>query len=222
MTTFNIAILDDSPSKITSIQTIFLQQQDKTTPIYDERYAEYNLELYPIDINKTAEEIIDDIIQNNLDAIIIDYDLSSFSTTAKNGVMIAQKIKEKISEYPLFVLTAYEDCLFQNEIFDAYQVYTYDNYLNNPATTKEFHSRIIQQILKSKKQIESWEHELKELSEKPLKERSTKDISRMIDLDNKIENSIDGTSALPSKIKEDLYSNKLDDLLKKADKLLEE
>ena len=95
-------------------------------------------------------------------------------------------------------------------------------YLNNTDTTKESHSRIIQQILKSKKQIESWERELNNLYQKSLEERTIKDISRMIDLDNKIENSIDGKSALPSKLKEDLYTNKLDDLLKKADEILKE
>lgn len=44
----------------------------------------------------------------------------------------------------------------------------------------------------------------------------------MIELDNRIERSIDGKSALPSKLKNDLYTNKLDELLKKADELLKE
>ena len=208
METFNIAILDDCPNKIHRIQTKFKQRNDPKTDIYDDRYEMYTLALHSINVNKTAEEIINEINKNSFDAIIIDYDLSSFATTTKNGVTIAQQIKEKFSEYPLFILTAYEDRLFQNEIFDAYQIYTYANYLNNTDTTKEFHSRIIQQILKSKKQIESWERELNNLYQKSLEERTIKDISRMIDLDNKIENSIDGKSALPSKLKEDLYTNK--------------
>lgn len=222
METFHIAILDDSPDKIHRIQTKFKQRNDKKNNLYDKQYENYTLILHPINVNKTVEEIIGEINRNGFDAIIIDYDLSSFSTTTKNGITIAKQIKEKFSEYPLFILTAYEDRLFQNEIFDAYQIYTYDNYLNNKDTTKELHSRIIQQILKSKKQIKLWEQELNDLSQKSLEERTIKDISRMIDLDNKIERSIDGKSALPSKLKKDLYTNKLDELLKKADEILKE
>lgn len=222
METFHIAILDDSPDKIHRIQTKFKQRNDKKNDLYDKQYENYTLILHPINVNKTVEEIIGEINRNGFDAIIIDYDLSSFATTTKNGITIAKQIKEKFSEYPLFILTAYEDRLFQNEIFDAYQIYTYDNYLNNKDTTKELHSRIIQQILKSKKQIKLWEQELNDLSQKSLKERTIKDVSRMIDLDDKIEHSIDGKSALPSKLKKDLYTNKLDELLKKADEILKE
>lgn len=41
-------------------------------------------------------------------------------------------------------------------------------------------------------------------------------------MNNKLEKAIDGEYSLPIKIKEDLYSNKLDKLLKQADKLLED
>lgn len=222
METFNVAILDDCQNKVHRIQTKFKQRNDPETEIYDERYEKYTLTLHPIDVNKTAEEIIEEINKNSFDAIIIDYDLSSFATTTKNGVTIAQQIKEKFSEYPLFILTAYEDRLFQNEIFDAYQISTYDNYLNNTNTTKEFHSRIIEQILKSRKQIEIWEKELRTLLAIPEKNRDVKIVSRIIYLDNKIEGAVDGKAILPDKLKQDLYSNKLDKLLSKADELLKE
>ena len=122
MEIFNIAILDDNKSKINTIEVLFMQQNDKSTNLYDERYANYQLKLIPIDVEKSYDEIISEIIQNKFDAIIVDYDFSSFAKTTNNGVYAAKKIQEKFSEFPLFILTAYEERLFKNEVFDAYQI----------------------------------------------------------------------------------------------------
>lgn len=222
METFNIAILDDSKSKIDTIKVLFMQQSDKATDLYDDRYSNYNLQLLPISVEKSCDEIIEEITNIKFDAIIIDYQLDSFAKTSNNGIAIATQIKEKFSEYPLFILTAYEESLFKNEVFDAYQVYNYENYTNNLTATKEFHSHIIEQILKSRKQLEIWECELLSLLKIPEGKRTSDIVSRMIDLDSKIEKSIDGTSCLSTKAKIDLSTNKLDELLKHADKLLEE
>ena len=222
MEILNIAILDDSQSKITRIKTKFSQHNDKETSLYDERYAKYKLNLCQIDVEKSCNEIIAEILKNNFDAIIIDYDFTSFAKTSNNGIIIAKTIEEKFCEYPLFILTAYEERLFENEVFDVYQIYNYDNYINNDEVAKEFHIHIIEQILKSKKQIELWEAELKDLLTIPKNEITVEITSRILDLDSKIENSIDGISSLSTKLKEDLYSNKLDKLLQQANKLLEE
>ena len=42
MEIFNIAILDDNKSKINTIEVLFMQQNDKSTNLYDERYANTN------------------------------------------------------------------------------------------------------------------------------------------------------------------------------------
>ena len=148
MEILNIAILDDSQSKITRIKTKFSQHNDKETSLYDERYAKYKLNLCQIDVEKSCNEIIAEILKNNFDAIIIDYDFTSFAKTSNNGIIIAKTIEEKFCEYPLFILTAYEERLFENEVFDVYQIYNYDNYINNDEVAKEFHIHIIEQILK--------------------------------------------------------------------------
>ena len=58
MEILNIAILDDSQSKITRIKTKFSQHNDKETSLYDERYAKYKLNLCQIDVEKSCNEII--------------------------------------------------------------------------------------------------------------------------------------------------------------------
>ena len=145
METFNIAILDDSKSKVDTIRVLFMQQSDRAEKCYDGRYSDYNLQLKPINIEKSCDQIIDEIISSKFDAIIIDYQLDSSGIISDNGITIATRIKERFSEYPLFILTAYEDSLFRNEVFDAYQVYNYENYVNNVTATKEFHCHIIEQ-----------------------------------------------------------------------------
>lgn len=219
METLNIAILDDDKTKISRIKTKFVQQNDKNTEIYNDNYANYILNLIPINVEQSCEQIVEEIITNNFDGIIIDYDFTSFAKTPNNGVKIANQINKKISEYPLFILTAYEKQLFDNEMFDAYQIYNYDNYLNNVNATKEFHSRLIEQILKSRKQKHQWEVELKTL----LKSAGTslEVDSRILELDNKLEKSLDKECALDPKLKEDLSSSKLVELIEKIDKVLE-
>lgn len=220
METLNIAILDDDKTKISRIKTKFFQQNDKNTEVYNDNYSDYNLNLIPIDVEQSCEQIVNEIIANNYDGIIIDYDFTSFAKTPNNGVKIAKQINKKVSGYPLFILTAYEEQLFDNELFDAYQIYNYDNYLNNIKATKEFHSRLIEQILKSRKQKLLWETELKSLLKKA--GTSVEIDSRILDLDNKLEKSLDKECALDPKLKEDLSSNKLVELLQKIDKVLEE
>ena len=222
MEILNIAIMDDNKSKIDTIDILFMQQSDETSKVYDSRYCDYKLNLCPISVEKTSEEIIEEIIEKKLDAVIVDYDFTSFAVTTNNGIVIANKIKEKFSEFPLFILTAFEDRLFQHETFDAYQVYNYDNYINNEDATKEFHSRIIEQILKSKKQIKRWEQELIELKRIPFERLNAELTAKIIDLDNKIEKSIDGHSSISPKTKQDLFSGGIQKLLEQADKLLEE
>lgn len=219
METLNIAILDDDKTKISRIKTKFVQQNDQNTEIYNDNYANYILNLIPIDVEQDCEQIIEEIITSHFDGIIIDYDFTSFAKTPNNGVKIAHQINKKISEYPLFILTAYEKQLFDNEMFDAYQIYNYDNYLNNVNATKEFHSRLIEQILKSRKQKHLWEVELKTL----LKSAGTslEVDSRILELDNKLEKSLDKECALDPKLKEDLSSSKLVELIEKIDKVLE-
>lgn len=220
METLNIAILDDDETKISRIKTKFVQQNDQNTEIYNDNYSNYILNLIPIDIELSCEKIVEEIIANSFDGIIIDYDFTSFAKTPNNGVKIANEINKKVSEYPLFILTAYEKKLFANEMFDAYQIYNYDNYLNNVNATKEFHSRLIEQILKSRKQKSQWETELKNLLKKA--GTSIEIDSRILELDNKLEKSLDKECALNPKLKEDLSSSKLVELMEKIDKVLEE
>ena len=64
-----------------------------------------------------------------------------------------------------------------------------------------------------------WEREIKKLM--PLAGVSEEIDSRLVELDTKLEKSINGTSSLPLKVKKDLDSNKLNEILEKIDLILE-
>lgn len=56
METLNIAILDDDKTKISRIKTKFVQQNDQNTEIYNDNYANYILNLIPIDVSKIVNK----------------------------------------------------------------------------------------------------------------------------------------------------------------------
>lgn len=215
METFKVGIIDDDHSKVTQLMIRFEDRNQNC----EDSYKQYKLQPIEINASRSQEEIIHKIIAEKIDAMIIDYDLSSFSTSTNNGIKISKNILANFIEYPIFVITAYEDRLFKNEIFNAYQIFDFDKYLNDNNTANFVHSRLIEQILKLKRQKKEWEEELLALQIQAGK--SVEVDSRILELDNLIEKSIDGKSSLPPKLREELSSNKLEELIEKVDKVLE-
>ena len=166
------------------------------------------------------EDIISQIMDEKLDCVLVDYKLSSKRNVSYNGVELASQILEALYDFPIFILTSYEDELFNQEIFDAYQIFDIERYLNDKDETQELNYKIVEQILKHRKQIEIWEKRLKELL--PKAGESEKIDSEIIELDSKIEKTIDGKSSLSRKKKEELTSKKIIELLEKINELIGE
>ena len=121
---------------------------------------------------------------------------------------------------PLFILTSYEDELYEQEVFDVYQIFDFERYLSEPQERVELHYKLIQQVVKYHKQLELWKKEIESLL--PQKGQSAAIDKRILELDSKLEKSIDGHAAIPDEVKNDLKSNKLDELIDKIDLLLKE
>lgn len=120
----------------------------------------------------------------------------------------------------MFILTSYEDELYEQEVFDAYQIFDFERYLSEPLERVELHYKLIEQVTKYQKQIELWKDEIKRLL--PEKGKNAEVDTRILELDSKLEKSIDGHSAIPDVVKHTLQSNKLDELIDKIDLLLKE
>lgn len=216
---FKIGILDDDSSKVTQIITMLMYGMSEATPEKISKYENYELEPYEIKIQENIQDMINDVFEQNLDCVLVDYKLSSYEVVDFTGVEFAIGLEDALYDFPIFILTSYEDDLFANEIYNAYQVFDFDRYLSEPSERIELNFKIIEQILKSSKQKKKWQDEIRKLL--PLAGRSEEIDSRIIELDTKLERSINGTYSIPEKIKKDLGTSKLNELLEKIDKILD-
>ena len=163
--------------------------------------------------------MVETIYASKLDALIIDYKLSSQQNISYTGIELVTAIQEKLFEFPIFILTSYQDDLFLQECFDVYQVFDFERYIQDQNERIEVNSKIVEQIRKYRNSILSWKKELLELI--PQIGTNHKIDERIIELDTRIEKSIDGVSALSEKMKVDLDVNRIQTLIDKIDKLID-
>lgn len=215
-----IGIVDDDPSKVTQIMTHLMYGMKEASQEKMEKYSGIKFEVEEVPVSTEITDIIDEITEKKLDVLLIDYNLSSYATVPYTGVALAKYIQEKFMEFPLFILTSYEDELYEQEIFDAYQIFDFGRYLSEKNERIELHYKIIEQVSKYHKQIEEWQKEIEKLI--PLKGTSAEIDDKILELDTKLEKSIDGQSAIPRTVKKCLEVNKLDEILKKIDTLMKE
>ena len=134
---------------------------------------------------------------------------------------MAKAIDERLKSFPIFILTSYEDDLYEKEVFDAYQVFDFERYISDPEERLEINSKIVQQIRKYNITINQWKDELINLL--PHAGESVTIDERIIQLDSLIENSVDGTSSLPQKLKHELNdANRIQLLIDKIDEIISE
>ena len=215
---FKIGIIDDSLEKIATIKPLLLAK-----PVSAKKQGKYSnrkFNVFELDPQKSMNEVIGDIYYEKLDCMLIDYKLDSFSISEYNGVDLATKIEETLYNFPMFILTSHEDELFNKEVCNVYQVLDFELYTNEEFERDEVHGKIIEQIQMFKKQKKEWEKELKDLM--PQAGISEKIDSKIIELDSKIEKSIDGRSALSDELKRELKSDKLMSLMEKIEQILNE
>jgi len=216
---FKIGIIDDDRAKVTQIMIKLKQGFDNASAEKQSKYSHYRLEPVEIEIKEEFEEILKDILEKELDCLLVDYKLSSYKNVDYSGIDIAKKMDRIIQDFPIFILTSFEDDLFLNEIFNAYQVFDFERYLNEESERIELNYKIIEQILKSKKQVQKWEEDIKELLPRAGESREIDE--KILEIDSKLERSINSNVALPEKLKKDLDSNKLLQLIDKIDSILD-
>lgn len=214
-----IGIIDDDSGKITQIMTRLMQGVEGASPEKKQKYSQFRLEPIEITLKEDLALMITDIISLELDCLIIDYKLSSYQNVDYTGIELAKAVESERFDFPIFILTSYDDDLFTNEIYNAYQVFDFHRYLNEEKERVELHFKMIEQIIKTSKQREDWERELRGLLQYA---GTTEEIdTRILELDSMLERSIDGRHALSEGIKRDLSSNKISDLISKIDEILE-
>ena len=220
MEKIKIGIVDDDSSKVTQIMTYLLCGIQGASQQKVEKYSNIDFEVVEIDLTTEMEDIATVVLEQRVDALLIDYNLSSRATVSYTGVQLAKYIDQRFYGFPLFILTSYEDELYEQEIFDTYQIFDFERYLSEPKERIELHYKLIEQVSKYRKQIEQWKREIKKLL--PQKGKSAEIDNKILDIDGKLERTIDGYSSIPNNIKKIFEANKIDELISKIDMLLKE
>lgn len=146
---YHIGIIDDDPSKITQMITMIrLCCDDEDGQPLKEKYANYKLDPIEITLEKTTDDMVERIVEADVDAVIIDYKLSSQQSVSYSGVSLAKELNQRLWGFPVFVLTTYQDDLFDHELFDSYLVFDFDRYIGDDKERIEFNSKLIEQIKK--------------------------------------------------------------------------
>ena len=146
---YRIGIIDDDPSKITQMITMIrLCCDDEDGQPLKEKYANYKLNPIEITLEKTTDDMVERIVEADIDAVIIDYKLSSQQSVSYSGVSLAKELNQRLWGFPIFVLTTYQDDLFDHELFDSYLVFDFDRYIGDDKERIEFNSKLIEQIKK--------------------------------------------------------------------------
>lgn len=218
---YRIGIIDDDDAKITQLLTfVSLGWEDEDGNLLKDNYKDVLLNPFEISLEKNIDEMVDKIVSKRPDALIIDFKLSSQQNIAYSGVALAKKLDAKLRDFPIFILTSYQDDLYTRECFDAYQVFDFERYIKDTQERLEVNSKLVQQSRKYTATINGWKKELAELI--PMVGSNVDIDERILELDSLIESSIDGTSALSSKIKRELSdTKKIQLLIEKIDELLE-
>ena len=217
---YRIGIIDDDAAKITQMITMIrLCCNDERGNALKVKYANYELEPVEVCLVPTILEMVDSIIASNLDAVIIDYKLSSQQALSYTGVSLAKELCTRLFAFPVFILTAYQDDLFDHELIDSYIVFDFERYIKDDLERIELNSKIIEQINKYRTERENWEQELAQLI--PRAGESTVIDERIIELDTQLEKTICGKSTITPKMKREITSDKIDLLISKIDKLIE-
>lgn len=218
---YSIGIIDDDSTKITQLLTYLdLGWDDEDGNLLKKKYEGVVLSPIEIKLESNEEEMVHKVYETKPDALIIDYKLSSQENIAYSGVSLAEAIDAKLHDFPIFILTSFQDDVYSKECFDVYQVFDFERYIGDQNERLEINSKIVEQIRKYNRMILQWKSELAELI--PLKGTSISIDDRIVELDTWIENSIDGLSALSPKMKRDLGSNHIQELIAKIDSIINE
>lgn len=121
--------------------------------------------------------------------------------------------------FPIFVLTTYQDDLFDHELFDSYLVFDFDRYIGDDKERIEFNSKLIEQIKKHRAEMVNWKVELESLI--PHAGESASIDERILDLDFRLEKSIYGNAAISLPVKKGFTAERINELISKIDSLIE-
>jgi hypothetical protein len=210
---------------------LFIDEEKDTLEDFEEFVENFpsKVELKPLTSFPlpSKDEMIEHIIKLAPDALVVDFRLNEMKNDIKynvpyNGVNLVEEYQSIRNNFPCFVLTALDDEAV-NQSEDVNIVYIKNILYNKEEgnAKAKFLDRVLGQIEHYKSRIENAKIELAELVS--LRKVGKADInieSKIIELDDFLEKSIDAKNSIPSEFKTLSNSNRLDSIIYKVDELL--
>lgn len=93
----NVGIIDDDETKRSQIISKLDDFVDGASPEIKERYEEYNLNPIELEIKTNINDLLEEILDKNIDALVVDYMLSSYEAAIDyTGVKFAEETDKNI------------------------------------------------------------------------------------------------------------------------------
>jgi len=195
-----------------------------------QRYVHNNdtdqiFELVAITPKNSLENFMEEIKEENFDAIITDHKLHEENANISfDGIDLVREIFKEKAGFPCFVLTSFDDEAVENgdDVNIVYIKGLMDKDGENKAHAT-FLKKIEKQIIHYKNRIKNAEKELLNLIEKSKNQLlNAKEEARLLELDTLIEKATNQPSSLPNHLKSMKNLNELHKMIDNTDALLVE
>ncbi|WP_018248799.1 hypothetical protein [Orenia marismortui] len=188
---------------------------------FQRRASEDFDEVIGIKLKSDILEIMKEIIEAKVDAIVVDYLLNEGDSSIHfNGADIVKQLEKEKIEFPSFILTSFDQDA-ENELIDVNKIYDKGKYYDYEKEDYKILNRRI------KRQIENYRNLIKEAEENILKLKSKEELTAkekedLIELDEFLVKTTSISSKLPKEFKTNSVEQKLDNIIEMASFLLEE
>ena len=98
MDVIKVGIIDDDGSKVTQIMTYLIYGMKDAPKQRADKYANVRFEVSEVPLSPDMSDITEFIINEKIDALLIDYNLTSYQVVPYTGVQLARYIQEKFME----------------------------------------------------------------------------------------------------------------------------
>lgn len=183
----------------------------------------YNFECVELSLEVDSEdELINQIIEQKLDCVAIDYKLIDHPRLSFNGNIILNKLLSEKYKFPAFILTNLVPDASQENI-DDFRIVSKRAINPESPEGEELINKLKNYIDKYYKEVKESEDELYDLIEKErLDAINDLDRNRMIELDDFLEHSLSAKSKIPTSWKKPSGFEEISKMTKLAQDILKE
>lgn len=216
-----VAIVDDDTTKLTQLLARIKYASLNGGMVESERDRIFDPAELLVEQEMPLSHIVDTIL--GADCAIVDFRLSSSAVVSYDGVQVIECVLQRHRNFPIVLLTSHEDDVFNTKIFDVCHVFDLEQYLDEAdAYRADVNRRILRLVENHKREVQSWEDELLSLIDNENIGRAAEDDARVIELDTWLEQlHARGERPIHQRVKNILLPSKLDELIAKADEILE-